>query len=330
MTTEKKTKGKSPGFWFFTGDWLKDPELRFCSIFARGLLVDLLCYMFEAKKQGYLSWDDGTARTDEEIADAVSGGDREEKIAAIQELERKGVLSRDKDGVLFSRRMARLGEISKSRQQAGSKGGSKKQAKVKQIGEQKPGVSVSDSVSDSDNNISISLLGGVERNQVDAKLLPHWERWCNWIEVTSDRPLDAIRGQAIFMELLRRGTDKAIQDIDFSIQKGAKSILDSDADFEKARKGTRGKAAEPTGGSAAKPPKLISDSDRVAMENLYAVACRTGIDAALEQKCRGSNRPESTRQFLTRAMHNLESLSVEDRCRLVPEYKQFIEKQVAK
>lgn len=146
---------KSPGFWFFTGDWMKDPELRFCSLFARGLLVDLLCILFEANEQGYASNPDGTPRTDEQIADAVAGGSREEKLSALAELERSGVLSRDNRGVLFSRRIARLAELSKSRRESGSKGGSKRQANAKQNGEQTAkqntgvSVSVSDSVSDS-------------------------------------------------------------------------------------------------------------------------------------------------------------------------------------
>lgn len=142
---------KSPGFWFFTGDWMKDPELRFCSLFARGLLVDLLCILFEANEQGYASNPDGTPRTDEQIADAVAGGSREEKLLALAELERSGVLSRDNRGVLFSRRLARLAELSKARKQSGSKGGSKTQAKPKQNDEQNARVSVSVSVSDSDS-----------------------------------------------------------------------------------------------------------------------------------------------------------------------------------
>ena len=148
---------KSPGFWFFTGDWMKDPELRFCSLFARGLLVDLLCILFEANEQGYASNPDGTPRTDEQIADAVAGGSRDEKLAALAELERSGVLSRDNRGVLFSRRIARLAELSAARKQNGSKGGSKRQAKLKQTGEQttKQNTGVSVSVSDS---VSVSYL----------------------------------------------------------------------------------------------------------------------------------------------------------------------------
>jgi hypothetical protein len=144
---------KAPGFWFFTGDWMKDPELRFCSLFARGLLVDLLCILFEASEQGYASNPDGSPRTDEQIADAVSGGSREEKLAALSELEKSGVLSRDCRGVLFSRRIARLAELSEARRQNGSKGGSKRQAKLKQTAKQntKQNRGVSDSVSDSDS-----------------------------------------------------------------------------------------------------------------------------------------------------------------------------------
>ena len=152
---------KSPGFWFFTGDWLKDTELRLCSIFARGLLVDLLCYMFEAKQQGFLCTPSGRPLTNEQIADLISGGTREEKVNALQELEDNGVLSRDSRGILYSRRLSKLKEMSAKRREAGSKGGSKTQAKLKQnaeqSGKQKRGVtvtvsdSVSDSVSDTDS-----------------------------------------------------------------------------------------------------------------------------------------------------------------------------------
>jgi hypothetical protein len=169
---------KSPGFWFFTGDWMKDPELRFCSLFARGLLVDLLCILFEASEQGYASNPDGTPRTDEQIADAVSGGSREEKLAALSELEKSGVLSRDSRGVLFSRRIARLAELSESRKQSGSKGGSKPKAKPKQNDKQNRGVSVS--VSDSD-----SFLNTHTHRDGSEFLKPGWagDEWNRFVAV---------------------------------------------------------------------------------------------------------------------------------------------------
>ena len=181
---------KPPGFWFFTGDWMKDPELRFCSIFARGLLVDLLCILFEANEQGYASNPDGTPRTDEQIADAVAGGSREEKLVALAELERSGVLSRDNRGVLFSRRLARLAELSKARKQSGSKGGSKTQAKPKQNDKQNGGVSVSVSVSDSD---SVSYLENNTHTHTacgDDFRKPGWaaDEWAEFVEVWNQTP----------------------------------------------------------------------------------------------------------------------------------------------
>jgi hypothetical protein len=149
---------KAPGFWFFTGDWMKDPELRFCSIFARGLLVDLLCILFEARERGYASNPDGTARTDLQIVDAITGSSREEKLAALNELEKSGVLSRDNRGVLFSRRLARMAEVSKERSNSGSKGGSKTQAKLKQTAKQK--TKLNRGVSDSDSDTYTGSVSG--------------------------------------------------------------------------------------------------------------------------------------------------------------------------
>jgi hypothetical protein len=235
--------GKSPGFWFFTGDWLKDPELRFCSIFARGLLVDLLCILFEANERGYASKPDGSPRTNEEIVSAVSGGRTEEKLAALAELESSGVLSRDIRGVLFSRRLARLGEIKESRTKAGSKGGTKAQANAKQTsskseanGEQthKQKRGVSDSVSDSVSGIT-HTHSQPSRDSVSVpdELAACWHRWSEYVLGTTGKAVNAIQAEVMLMDLGRRGAEKAARDIDFSIRKSAKSILDSDNDFEK-------------------------------------------------------------------------------------------------
>ena len=49
------------------------------------------------------------------------------------------------------------------------------------------------------------------------------------------RKIPEVQADAVLMELNRRGPEKAKRDIDFSIQKGARSILDSDRDFDKQR-----------------------------------------------------------------------------------------------
>lgn len=236
--------GKAPGFWFFTGDWLKDPELRFCSIFARGLLVDLLCYMFEASEQGYLSKPDGTARSDLEIVDAISGGSREEKLAGLAELEQSGVISRDLRGVLYSRRIARLAEISQTRQQNGSKGGSKTQANLKQTGKQKRGVSVSvsDSVSDSFTNPplppkgkTVDLFADVPDSLKTTEFTLAWAEWAQHRREVK-KPLTATSIKRQLQQLEKLGPAEACQWINYTIAKGWQGLQAPDADWKRANR----------------------------------------------------------------------------------------------
>ncbi len=203
--------GKSPGFWFFTGDWMKDPELRFCSIFARGLLVDLLCLMFESKRMGFLCKPGGGPRDDTEIVDAIAGGSREEKLSALGELVNSGVLSRDSDGVLFSRRLSRLADVSKERSKAGSKGGSKTQAKLKQTSKQNRGVTDSDSDSDSDTSNTLS------RHCFSNEFWKAWHLWLAKQQNERDgKPVDAATVESQLYSLERFTTEEAIEIVQYS------------------------------------------------------------------------------------------------------------------
>jgi hypothetical protein len=217
---------KSPGFWFFTGDWLKDPELRFCSIFARGLLVDLLCICFEAKHQGKFCKPDGSPRSDEEIVGAVSGGDFDDKLAALRELESSGVLSRDEDGVLYSRRMVRLAEVQAKLKQNGSRGGSKAQAKLKQTLEQniKPNGGVSDSVSDSDSFNTYTHTATKPELNLSEAVQAEWHRWEKHLESRGIN-LSPIARDSNVMDLLRLPEEKQLEVIRFSIQRNAAGLI---------------------------------------------------------------------------------------------------------
>ena len=140
---------KKVGFWFYTGDWSKDPELQFCSIFARGLLIDLLCLMFESKRQGELSRPDGSPRSDDEIVDAVRGSTRTEKLGALSELLVSGALKRDPETlVVYSSRLRRLAQESASKKAAGSLGGAARSANQKRIGSKIRSKAVAEPVAD--------------------------------------------------------------------------------------------------------------------------------------------------------------------------------------
>ena len=243
---------------------MKDPELRFCSLFARGLLVDLLCLMFESKNQGELSRPDGSMRTDIEIVDSISGGTQTEKLAALKQLVYSGVLKRDeKTGVLYSSRMRALGNLNQTRSKAGRKGGSKTQAKIKQngkqaenqTGNQKGGVTDTDSDSDSDTDIlenthtppSVDLLKreegqsgkpnevfsepveGISKTKIDA--------FCRWVRfrfAIDGRWMPIERQDVVLMDLMRLypEDDDWVKSIEFSIRINAKNVIDWRKDFQ--------------------------------------------------------------------------------------------------
>ncbi len=49
------SKGKAPAFQFYVRDWLSDPQLRMASHSAKGIWIDLLCFMWEAPERGILT-----------------------------------------------------------------------------------------------------------------------------------------------------------------------------------------------------------------------------------------------------------------------------------
>jgi hypothetical protein len=65
-----------------------------------------------------------------------------------------------------------------------------------------------------------------------------WQRWCDFRFAQDGKPIPEIRQNEILMDLMRRGEQKAIEDIAFSIRLGAKNICDSSNDLHKPRVAT--------------------------------------------------------------------------------------------
>jgi hypothetical protein len=98
---------KLPSFQFYPGDWMKDPALRACSDAARGIWIDILCWMFECEKRGYLTTNH-KAWSKLQILDALSGkGTHEERMVSLEELIANGVLKQTRNGTFFSARIVR-------------------------------------------------------------------------------------------------------------------------------------------------------------------------------------------------------------------------------
>lgn len=96
---------KLPALQFYTGDWLKDPGVRACSYAAKGLWMDMLCIMSEASPRGYLQVN-GAPLPPATLA-RMSGGAVGDVILHLAELDSAGVYSRDRNGVIYSRRIVR-------------------------------------------------------------------------------------------------------------------------------------------------------------------------------------------------------------------------------
>ena len=96
---------KRPSFQFYPADWRKDPELRVCSIAARGLWIDMMCIMREAEPYGHLVVG-GEPVTMEQLARLIG-----ESVATVRrlldELQRHQVFSDTDSGIIYSRRMVK-------------------------------------------------------------------------------------------------------------------------------------------------------------------------------------------------------------------------------
>lgn len=151
---------KLPAFMFYTGDWMKDPALRSCSLAARGLWIDLLCLMHESDRRGYLQHATGKPVTQEQAA-RMTGCSTELVSSLLQELEDSGVFSRTKNGTVYSRRMVADEKKRAACSEAGKKGGNptlKGGLKGDPKGPPKPNPTPSYSSSDSGSSASSAAV----------------------------------------------------------------------------------------------------------------------------------------------------------------------------
>jgi len=112
---------KRPSFQFYPSDWLRDTALRSCSTGARGLWMDMICFMHEGSPYGHLKVGDkvilafNLSRMVGETLDIVEGW--------LEELSTAGVYETTDEGVIYSKRMIRDENLRQIRAAGGSKGG---------------------------------------------------------------------------------------------------------------------------------------------------------------------------------------------------------------
>jgi hypothetical protein len=111
----------NPWMKFYPSDWRSDPKLRMCSIAARGLWMELICIMHEADPYGHLLIN-RKPPSDTQLG-ALTGADSITVRTLLSELEAVGVFSRNRAGVIYSRRMVADEKKARTARANGAKGG---------------------------------------------------------------------------------------------------------------------------------------------------------------------------------------------------------------
>jgi len=113
-----------PWMKFYTSDWRSDPRLKMCSPAARGMWIEMICLMHEATPYGHLLIH-GQSPNEAQLA-SLTGIPSAEVPDLIGELERLGVFSRTREGVVYSRKLVRMAAKAALERKSGQKGGNPK------------------------------------------------------------------------------------------------------------------------------------------------------------------------------------------------------------
>ncbi len=106
---------------FYPGDWRKDPGVQALDYESRGIWFEILLLMFESQERGRLLLN-GQPMPIEALCRFL-GLDNQKTTKTLTKLTEYGVVSKDENGVFYSRRMIRDEEIRAIRKNSGSMGG---------------------------------------------------------------------------------------------------------------------------------------------------------------------------------------------------------------
>jgi len=166
---------KRPSFQFYPSDWLRDTALRSCSPSARGLWIDMICFMHEGNPYGHLKVGNKVILPFN-LASMV-GATLFEVEGWLDELHQAGVYEFAEAGEIYSKRMVRDECLRNKRAEGGKLGGNpnlKVNVKVIPMVEkevkQKPTPSSSSS-SSSSNSIKAFRLS------TDFEIPVDWKQW---------------------------------------------------------------------------------------------------------------------------------------------------------
>lgn len=170
---------KRPSFQFYPSDWLRDTALRSCSTGARGLWMDMICFMHEGLPYGHLKVGHkvilafNLSRMVGETLEVVEGW--------LDELSTAGVYETNDEGVIYSKRMIRDENLRQIRAAGGSKGGNP--ALMDKV---KVNLEVNDEVKQNTTPSSTSSFASSKKNKATNVACPNdvsQEVWQDWLQL---------------------------------------------------------------------------------------------------------------------------------------------------
>ena len=138
---------------FYPGDWFKDPAVQRLTLEEKGAWIELLFYMNEANERGKIPI---------EGIENILGISQAKSSKLLANLQAKGVANIEQNFIVC-RRMLREQNLKEIRRKAGSKGGSKTQANLKQDPKLNQALSSSSSSSSSIKKEKIARSGKPKR-----------------------------------------------------------------------------------------------------------------------------------------------------------------------
>ena len=123
---------KRPAILFYPGDWLRDTALRSCSMEARGLWIDMICFMHDCTPYGYLKVNNKIIS--EVNLEVILGVNLSKIQRLLGELVEAGVCSIDENNCYYSKRMVEDDKVREKRARGGLLGGNPALKKTKKKG----------------------------------------------------------------------------------------------------------------------------------------------------------------------------------------------------
>ena len=238
---------KRPSFQFYPSDWLRDTALRSCSPAARGLWIDMICFMHEGNPYGHLKVGNKVILSTN-LASMV-GATLKDVIDWLEELHQAGVYELGEGGEIYSKRMVR-DEILRNKRAEGGKLGGNPALKVNHEDNHKVEIEDKQKPTPSSSSSSSSTISSTKKNTVAPPSGVTDSVWQDWLSLRKTKKA-AVTQTAI--DGIEREASKAGVSLQSALETccargwtgfkadwlkdkaDAKSFAEKDYDFKRAR-----------------------------------------------------------------------------------------------